>query len=186
MQSSPLPDPERIEVRWPAAIKDGKPVNLRMLTNDADPDVCSFVIDGEIGWVTATNAGKELLFGYIFRTADYPWLNFWRHVQNGKPVARGLEFGTTGFHQPFTALVGKPRIFGRPTFTYLDAGASATRAYAAFLIKIPNNFAGVERVSYRAGRIVVQERGEKKRELTVAADPLFGDQIARVTVHLSR
>ena len=173
MQSSPLPNPEQLEIRWPEATKQGKPVDLRRLTTDPDPNVTSFVIDGDLGWVTATNASRELLIGYIFKTADYPWLNIWRHVQNGKPLARGLEFGTTGLHQPFPVLLGKPRIFGRPTFTYLDAGAGATRSYAAFLIKVPQDFSGVDRVLYRAGSIVVQERGGKGRELTITAGGLF-------------
>ena len=173
MQSSPLPNPEQPEIRWPQATKDGKPVDLRRLTTNPDPNVTSFVIDGDLGWVTATNAARELAVGYIFRTADYPWLNIWRHVQNGKPLARGLEFGTTGLHQPFPVLIGKPQIFGRPTFTYLDAGESATRSYSAFLIKVPQDFAGVGRIQYRDGRIVVHERGDKGRELRMAADRLW-------------
>jgi hypothetical protein len=173
MQSSPLPNPEEVEIRWPDATKDGKPVDLRKLTTDPDPNVTSFVIDGDLGWVTAANASKELLLGYLFKTADYPWLNIWRHVQNGRPLARGLEFGTTGLHQPFPVLIGKPRIFGRPTFTYLDAGASAIRSYTAFLMKVPQDFGGVDRVVYRAGSIVVRERGGKGRELTMTANGLF-------------
>jgi len=173
MQSSPLPDPERLAIHWPLATKDGKPVDLRRLTTDPDPNVTSFVIDGDVGWVAATNASEELLFGYIFRTADYPWVNLWRHVQNGRPLARGLEFGTTGFHQPFRLLLGKPRIFGRPTFVYLDAGESATRGYTAFLLKVPHDFAGVNQILYRDGRIVVQERAAHGRELTMAVDRLF-------------
>ena len=73
-----------------------------------------------------------------------------------------------------TAHFAKPGwIFGRPTFTHLDAGNSATRNYAAFLIKVPQNFAGVDRLLYRAGSIVVQERGNTGRELTMAAARLF-------------
>jgi hypothetical protein len=172
MQSSPLPNPEQPETRWPQAIKQGQPVDLRHLTNDPDPNVVSFVVDGELGWVTATNASKELLLGYIWRTADYPWLNVWRHVANGKPLARGLEFGTTGLHQPFKVLIGKPSIFGRPTFTYLDAGDSATRSYAAFLVKVPRDFRGVDRVLSRSGQLVIYERAGG-RELTVPAVQLF-------------
>jgi len=55
----------------------------------------------------------------------------------------------------------------------LDAGESATRNYAAFLMKVPRDFAGVDRLVYGDGRIVVQERGDKRRELTMAADHLF-------------
>jgi len=70
-------------------------------------------------------------------------------------------------------LIGKPRIFGRPTFTYLDAGESATRSYSAFLMKVAGDFAGVDRIEYREGKIVVHERGGKGRELTMAADRLW-------------
>ena len=55
----------------------------------------------------------------------------------------------------------------------MTQGQSATRTYAAFLIKVPQDFAGVDRVLYRAGSIVVQERGGKGRELTIAAGGLF-------------
>jgi len=169
MQSSPLPDPEQPEIHWPEAINKGRDVDLRRLTGDPDPGVVSFVIDGEWGWVTATNASKELLLGYLFRTADYPWLNLWRYVQNGKPVARGLEFGTTGLHQPFKILVSKPAIFGRPTFAYLDAGEGVTRRYTAFLSRVPTDFMGVSNIVNRDGRILIQERGRKGREITIDA-----------------
>jgi hypothetical protein len=172
MQSSPLPNPEQLEIHWPQALQQGKPVDLRHLTDDPDPNVVSFVIDGDMGWVTATNAAKQLMIGYLFSTADYPWLNLWRHVQAGKPLARGLEFGTTGLHQPFKILAAKPLIFGRPTFAYLDAGESATRRYTAFLARVPDDFAGVQSVAYRDGRITVKERGPRGRELTLEAGAL--------------
>ena len=133
MQSSPLPNPEQPEIRWPEALKRGQPVDLRHLTNDPDPNVVSFVVDGELGWVTATNASKELLVGYIWRTADYPWLNIWRNVAMESHSRGGSSSGPLDFISPFKFLIGKPNIFGRPTFTYLDAGGSATRSYAAFL-----------------------------------------------------
>ncbi len=173
MQSSPLPNPEQPEIRWPQAINLGNPIDLRRLTNDPDPNVVSFVIDDEMGWVTAVNASKELLLGYLFSTNDYPWLNLWRHVQAGQPLARGLEFGTTGLHQPFKVLVAKPHIFGKSTFAYLDAGESATRRYTAFLTKVPNDFVGVRSVLYRDGRIVIQERGGSGREVILMPGRLF-------------
>jgi hypothetical protein len=167
MQSSPLPNPEKPEVRWPQAIGKSGTVDLRRLTDDPDPAVVSFVVDDEMGWVTATNASKELLLGYLFRTAEYPWLNIWRHVQDGKPLARGLEFGTTGLHQPFHVLISKPQIFGKPTFAYLDAAEAVTRRYTAFLTKVPRDFAGVQKIAHGAGTILIQERGGKGREITI-------------------
>ena len=158
MQSSPLPNPERPPIPWPHALKDGRTVNLRHLTNDAAPDVASFTVDGEYGWVTASTAAKGLLIGYIWKTSDYPWLNIWRNVINGKPAARGLEFGTTGLHQPVGVLVAKGRISGRSIYAYIDAGQIVTRSYAAFLFKIPSDYRGVDRITYDSGRLTLHER----------------------------
>jgi hypothetical protein len=176
MQSSPLPNPEEPAVFWPQALQDGQPVNLRHLTGDHEPEVVSFTIDDEYGWVTASTAAKGLLIGYIWKTSDYPWLDIWRNAQNGKPAARGLEFGTTGLHQPVGILVSKGKIFGRPIFAYLDAGQTATRSYAAFLFKIPGHYRGVERISYEAGRLILHERGAgPERDLTMTTGDLFAD-----------
>ena len=176
MQSSPLPNPEEPAVYWPQALKDGQPVNLRHLHGDPLPNVVSFTIDEEYGWVTAANAARGLLIGYIWRVSEYPWLNIWRHVQDGKPLARGLEFGTTGLHQPFGILVKKGRIFGRPIYAHIDTGEMVTKSYVAFLIKIPNDYRGVGRVAYNNGALVVAERdAPEARTLTLNVGALFPD-----------
>jgi hypothetical protein len=176
MQSSPLPNPERPAILWPHALKDGQPVNLRNLTNDAAPEVASFTIEDDYGWVTASSASKGLLIGYIWKTSEYPWLNIWRNVLNGKPAARGLEFGTTGLHQPVGILVAKGKIFDRPLYAYIDAGQTVTRSYAAFLFKIPSGYRGVERITYNSGRLTLHERSSvPARDLAMAAGDLFSE-----------
>ena len=158
MQDSPLPNPEALIVTWPEARHDGKPVDLRHLTTVHDPNVVSFTIDDEYGWVTAANPARGLLIGYIWKRTEYPWFNVWRHVENGKPFARGLEFGTTGLHQPFPVLVAKGRIFDRPLYEYMDANATVSKSYACFLFAIPKNYAGVASVGYENGRLKVRAR----------------------------
>ena len=137
MQSSPLPNPEKLSVRWPEGRKDGKEggrrVNLRYLTNDPDPNVVSFTIDEKSGWVTASSPDSGLLIGYLWKSSEYPWFSAWRNVENGRPLARGLEFGTTGLHQPFPILVAKVGIFGRALYEYLDAGETRSKSFACFL-----------------------------------------------------
>lgn len=162
MQSSPMPNPEGPSVFWPQALNDGQPVNLRKLVDDPNPNVVSFVVDEEYGWVTASNAAKGLLIGYLWKTAEYPWLNIWRHVEGGKPLARGLEFGTTGLHQPFSALVKKGKVFGRTVFDWLEPEETHTRSYAAFLFKAPAGFQGAGQVSYRDGKLTVRERNGRR------------------------
>jgi hypothetical protein len=146
MQSSPMPNPEHPEVVWPQALEDGKPVNLRHLTNDPEPNVVSFVIDEPYGWTTAVNAAKGLLVGYVWRVSEYPWFNVWRDVKNGRPAARGLEFGTTGLHQPYPELTKKGRIFGRPLFEYIDTHETIAKKYEVFLLKVPAAYTGTSTI----------------------------------------
>ena len=146
MQSSPMPNPEHPTVVWPQALKDGMPVNLRMLRDDPLPNVVSYVVDEEYGWVTALHPDQRLVLGYVWKTAEYPWLNLWRHVEAGKPAARGLEFGTTGLHQPYPALTKKGSIFGRPLFAFIDATETQVRRYQVFLARLPARSAGVSQV----------------------------------------
>ena len=157
-QGGPLPNPEETSVYWPLALNNGEPVDLRTLSDDPDPNVVSYVIDDDQGWVTAANAGRGLLIGYVWKTSDYPWLNNWCHTEDGKPLARGLEFGTTGLHQPFGVLVEKGRIFGRPLVDYLDTSESKTRSYFGFLAEIPHGYRGVERVDFSDGHMTLVER----------------------------
>ena len=162
MQSSPLPNPELPEIVWPVALQDALPIDLRRLTDDPLPNVCSFVVDDELGWVTAYSPAHGLILGYVWRTAEYPWLNIWRHVSDGKPLARGLEFGTTGLHQPFPTLVKKGTIFGRPLLDYLDAAESKTRSYVAFLAKAPKDFQGIGDVETFGALSLEERRGQRR------------------------
>lgn len=158
-QGGSLPNPEEPSFYWPQALnQDGAAVNLRHLKSDPNPNVVSFQIEDSLGWITAATPGKGLLLGYVWRTTDYPWVSVWRDVRDGRPSARGLEFGTTGLHQPFPILARKPRIWDSPTFQYLDAGETASRAYAAFLVSIPADFEGVATVRIEGDRLVVRER----------------------------
>jgi hypothetical protein len=136
------------------------------MTDSLEPGVTSFVFaDGlEYGWVTSCNPGKGLLIGYLWKLSDYPWLNIWRNVQKGRPSARGMEFGTTGLHQPFNALIAKGKIFERPLFEYIDAGQTIMKSYTAFLAKTPADYKGVREITLSGGEIVLKEQGASGRE----------------------
>jgi D-hexose-6-phosphate mutarotase len=144
-QGGALPMPEEPSDDWPnARQKNGQVVDIRWLKSDPNPNVVSYAIEDSLGWVTAASPDKGLLIGYFWRTSDYPWVSLWRDVHEGKPAARGLEFGTTGLHQPFPILLKKNRIWDRPLFEYIDAGETIAKTYTAFLCPIPTDFKGVD------------------------------------------
>lgn len=182
MPYRPLPNPEEPAVYWPQALKDGQPVNIRYLVSDHDPNVAAYTIDDEYGWVVAWNASQGLLVGYVWKAREYPWLIDWRHVENGRPSARGLEFGTTSLPHPDSVLIAKGAIFGRPIIAHLDAGETGKRSYAVFLFKIPKDYRGVADLNYDRRRLVLRERfilyeqhAPADRDLVMETGDLFGD-----------
>ena len=171
-----MPNPEETEARWPQAFRiNGTEVDLRFLQDDPSPNVVSFIVEEDIGWVTATSPENGLLLGYIWKTEDYPWINIWRHVKDGKPFARGLEFGTSGLHRPGYDLVAKGRIFDRPLYRYIDADEKQSFTYAMFLAEIPGDFAGVASVAYTDSEILILEEGDQARQVSLGTFEMFPD-----------
>ncbi len=169
MQGGPMPNPEDPEVQWPIALReDGTEVDIRFLKDvDHAPNVVSFIVEEEYGWVTAISPHSGLLIGYIWRTSDYPWVNIWRHVMDGKPFARGLEFGTTGLHKTGRDLVAKGSIFDRPLYRYIDADETQTFKYAMFLSEVPEGFSGVQSVRYTGSKLEILENNASGRRVTL-------------------
>ncbi len=162
-QDGPVPDSQNAASLWPQVVLKTGTADLRRFHSASKDghDVSSFVFadDVRFGWVTACQSESRLLLGYFWQTADYPWLNIWRHWNETRAAARGLEFGTTGYHQPFGVLLRQHRILDRQLYGYLDAGETHERSYLAFLAPLPENFAGVGTVEHRDGYLRITESG---------------------------
>ena len=102
--------------------------DVRCLTNDSTPDVVSYAINEDIGWVTAANPAKGPLIGHVWQAEEYPWLNIWRGLDNGVPAMRGIEFGATGLHEPHPMLLRKGTVFDHPIYRYIDADEGQPRS----------------------------------------------------------
>lgn len=157
---------EEPELRWPVADHHGEMVSLRQF-NNAWPRVSSFVYNqnGGYGWVTVCNSDKNLMLGYIWKTEDYPWINFWRSMSNDIPVALGLEFGTTGMHEPFPVIAKKGKIFGCNIYDFIDADEVISKSFTAFLSKIPGDYRGVEKIEVNSSLIIIKEHGGSGRDI---------------------
>jgi len=153
-------------LKWPDADHNGEKVSLRQFLNEW-PRVSSFVYnrDERFGWITASNPGKNLLLGYIWKTEDYPWINFWRSMINGVQMAFGMEFGTTGLHEPFPVVARKGKIFDRNIYAFIDANEIISKSFTAFLARIPQDYKGVEKVEFADSLIIVKEKGSSVRNI---------------------
>lgn len=96
-----------------------------------------FAPEGTYGWIIAYNPREGLLLGYVWRLNEYPWLNVWNHQENGQPVAKGLEFGTTGVGRPYRELLETDtRFHGHNSWEYLDAGEEIEKSFLGFLLPV--------------------------------------------------
>jgi len=154
-------------IAWPETLHNGEIISLRRFQNKW-PRVSSFVFadDQEYGWATACNPGKNLLLGYSWKIKDYPWINFWRDMENGIPKAFGIEFGTTGLHEPFPVVAKKGKIFDRNIYDFIDAGEIVSKSFTAFLFRIPDDYQGVAKIEFSDSCFRIRENGKKSRDLT--------------------
>lgn len=180
VQASAVPESVTAADRWPNATIQGELVDLRRFQDDGSgapySDVSTFIFDeaAEYGWVTASSPNTGLLLGYLWRVEAYPWLAIWRARSNGRVAARGLEFGTTGLHQPYAELVRVGRILERPLYEYIDADKTVEKSYVAFLVKIPHDFQGIAEINYSEGRLeLIERRDQNPRVFSVAVGTQF-------------
>jgi hypothetical protein len=121
--------------------------------------VFSFVVNpgDNYGWITAFSPTHQLLLGYVWSRAHYPWIHLWQHYEHDQITYRGIEFGTAGIHQPFNEILNTATsIFGEKTYAYLDAGESVTKSYFSFIHSTGNEFTGVENVYFAKGELVIK------------------------------
>jgi hypothetical protein len=159
MQDLSYPDPHRREYVWPQARMDtlGSCIDLTR-SEGLSPYVSTHLFHDSVAWVTAASPDCGWLIGYVWRTADYPWLNVWHDVRDGKPYAKGLEFGTTGIGRPYQDLLAvDTRFHGVNSFFYLDALEKVSKSFIGFMVEIPADFRGVESLRMVAGNIVLTE-----------------------------
>lgn len=145
-------------LHWPEAIHNNTKINFRQFQNEW-PRVSTFAFDdnAKYGWVTASNPEKNLLIGYVWKTTDYPWINFWRSMQQGQPSAFGIEFGTTGLHEPLPIVAKKAKIFDRNIFDYIDADEVKEKSFIAFLAKISSDYYGVRKIEVNSKELIIFE-----------------------------
>lgn len=163
MQHLSYPNPHACEYVWPVAIIDtlGNQIDLTR-TDISQSYVSTHLFSEKYGWITATEPQKGLLIGYIWNTEEYAWLNLWHEMKEGKPCAKGLEFGTTGIGVSYQDLLAiDTRFHGVNSFVYLDAWENLEKSFLCFQIFVPASYAGVKQIELKEDKIVIVEKGSR-------------------------
>jgi hypothetical protein len=126
---------------WPKVPnKDGTTSDLTIFPAvDRSAGVTCHVVHREHGFFTAWHPGVQLLFGYVWRREDFPWISLWEENRsrtnppwNGVTITQGVEFGVSPFAEGRRAMVERCNLLGVPTYRWLEARASVTVEYLAF------------------------------------------------------
>ena len=146
---------------WPLApLADGKLVDVRTApvklgvtghtTSLMDPARTH-------AYVTAIHPEKKLIVGWIWRTADFPWLQNWENYPENGKLARGLEFSTQPYDIPRRQAVDMHSLFGAPTYQWLPAKSTVEKNWAMFYAPAPEGMTKVSDVRVNDGQILIED-----------------------------
>ena len=161
----PGPIPGRLayerDFQWPLApTKDNGQADLRIVPVENYLDLASCQMDPKRkqAFVTALHLDRRLLFGYVFRQQDYPWLMSWMNYTGDSRAARGMEFSTQPFDISHQETVAMSPLFGTPTFRWLPANAKLETRFLMFYTRVPEGFTRIDDVVVGDGKITIVDR----------------------------
>jgi hypothetical protein len=130
------------EFAWPMAPGlDGRALDLRVFTDAKRSSAYTAHLmdqDRPTAFFAAFSPVFSLVFGYVWRSADFPWMGIWEENHsrlqspwNGQTLTRGMEFGVSPMPETRQAMVNRGRMFGVPCFRSIAAGSSVNVEYCA-------------------------------------------------------
>ena len=130
------------EFDWPMApALDGRAVDLRVFTDAKRSSAYTTHLmdrDRPAAFFASFSPAFQLVFGYVWRPADFPWMGIWEENHsrmqspwNGRTLTRGMEFGVSPIPETREAMINRGRMFGVPCFRSVAAGSSVTVEYCA-------------------------------------------------------
>lgn len=164
------------DFKWPIAPgNDGQQVDLRSSAVDAlslDRAFCQMDPQRSLAFVTALHLEKRVLFGYLFRREDYPWLMNWMNYTGNERAARGVEFSTQAFDGPRREIVELNTLFGIPAFRWLPAKSKLRLRFLLFCTTVPEGFTCVDDVRFESGKLFIEDHRSGKRVVLAASQTL--------------
>ncbi len=157
---------------WPLAPGlDGQAIDLRKTPDNPHYiDHAATLLDPsrKLGWVTALNTKRRLIFGYVFRRSEYPWLQYWGYYPANQKFARGMEFSTQPFDVSRRDVITMGSLFDAPVFRWLPAKTKIGTHFLLFYSRAPVGFHKVDDVRVENRQIVIEDR-ESRKQIRLAA-----------------
>jgi hypothetical protein len=132
------------EFEWPAAPRSNGGIADLQIFNTAtvSSGYTAHLMDTgrEHAFFAAYSPVFHLVFGYVWRRADFPWMGIWEENHSrthapwyGKTLARGMEFGVSPMPESRREMTDRSHLFGVPTYRWLPAKSRIEVEYYAIV-----------------------------------------------------
>jgi hypothetical protein len=162
------------DFKWPMApTVDGGQADIRVIPTDhhwLDLASCQMDPSRRLAFVTALHLEKHVIYGYVFRRQDYPWLMSWMNFTGDNRAARGMEFSTQPFDISHRETVAMSPLFGIPTFRWLPAKAKIETRFVIFYTRVPDDFKQIDDVSLEGGKLTIVDHSGRRVVLAASRE----------------
>jgi hypothetical protein len=146
---------------WPMApTVDGKTVDVRaapVTLGSGDHTTALMDPARALAFATAVHPQKRLIVGWIWKPAQYPWLQSWEEYPTSGKLARGLEFSTQPYDVPRRQAVDLHDMFGTPTYQWMPAKSAVEKSFALFYATAPEGMTKVTDVRLENGQLLIED-----------------------------
>ena len=160
------------DFKWPMApTNDGGRADIRLIPtghNWLDLASCQMDPGRRLAFVTALHLEKHLVYGYLFRRQDYPWVMSWMNFTGDNQAARGMEFSTQPFDISHRDTVALSPLFGTSTFRWLPAKSKIETRFLLFYARVPEGFTRIDDVTVEGGKLTIVDRSGQSLALTAS------------------
>jgi hypothetical protein len=150
---------------------DGKQIDMTTFPdNPPQGDHIATLLDPtrSLEWVAAVNTEQGMIYGYLFRRQDYPWIQMWGNYPSIQGLVKGMEFSTQPYDINKSTVIDAGPMFGTPTFRWLRAKGKLETHFLFYYAPIPAGFKKVDDVRLENKQIIIEDRTNHKT-LTLAA-----------------
>lgn len=132
------------EFDWPLVPRIGGGVSdLRVFTDaEMSSGYTTHLMDPsrERAFFFAWSPRTKVLFGYIWKQSDFPWLGIWEENHSrtqppwqGRALTRGMEFGASPMPETRRQMIDRGKLFGAPGYRWIPAKSPVRVEYSAFI-----------------------------------------------------
>jgi hypothetical protein len=161
-----------VDFTWPMAPGgDGKPLDMTTFPDNppqGDHTATLFDPSRTLEWVATVNTEQGMIYGYLLRREDYPWIQMWGNYPSIEGLVKGMEFSTQPYDINKSTVLDAGPMFGTPTFRWLRAKGKLESHFLFYYTRIPAGFKKIDDVRLENKQIIIEDRANQKT-LTLAA-----------------